>query len=177
MVFDFPGDSVVKNPPTNAGDVGLSPGSERSPGEGSGSPLQDSWGIPWTEEPGGLQCTGSQRARHDWARTQRLINLHHRFLQFLGGLRFFVRTWIFNLLTFVCRLHPRSHQFCPPLRHHYASLFSTRADLWLRGMAAGAVLHTDSPSAALTASPLMRREVGARGSWAETAGVNGGRGR
>ena len=24
------------------------------------------WGIPWTEEPGGLQFTGSQRVRHDW---------------------------------------------------------------------------------------------------------------
>ena len=23
------------------------------------------WRIPWTEEPGGLQCTGSQRVRHD----------------------------------------------------------------------------------------------------------------
>ena len=23
------------------------------------------WEIPWTEEPGGLQCTGSQRARRD----------------------------------------------------------------------------------------------------------------
>ena len=23
------------------------------------------WGIPWTEEPGGLQSTGSQRVRHD----------------------------------------------------------------------------------------------------------------
>ena len=23
------------------------------------------WKIPWTEEPGGLQSTGSQRARHD----------------------------------------------------------------------------------------------------------------
>ena len=23
--------------------------------------------IPWTEEPGGLQSTGSQRVRHDWA--------------------------------------------------------------------------------------------------------------
>ena len=26
-----------------------------------------SWRIPWTEEPGGLQSTGSQRVRHDWA--------------------------------------------------------------------------------------------------------------
>ena len=24
------------------------------------------WKIPWTEEPGGLQPTGSQRVRHDW---------------------------------------------------------------------------------------------------------------
>ena len=23
------------------------------------------WGIPWTEEPGGLQSTGSLRIRHD----------------------------------------------------------------------------------------------------------------
>ena len=25
------------------------------------------WKIPWTEEPGGLPSTGSQRVRHDWA--------------------------------------------------------------------------------------------------------------
>ena len=25
------------------------------------------WGIPWTEEPGGLQSMGSQRIRHGWA--------------------------------------------------------------------------------------------------------------
>ena len=24
------------------------------------------WGIPWTEEPGGLQSMGSQRVGHDW---------------------------------------------------------------------------------------------------------------
>ena len=39
----FPGCSVIKNPPTNAGDigdVGLTPGSGRSPGEGNGNPLQ-----------------------------------------------------------------------------------------------------------------------------------------
>ena len=24
------------------------------------------WRIPWPEEPGGLQCMGSQRVRHDW---------------------------------------------------------------------------------------------------------------
>ena len=25
------------------------------------------WRIPWTEEPSGLQSTGSQRVRHDWS--------------------------------------------------------------------------------------------------------------
>ena len=36
----FPGGSVVKNPPANAGDVGLIPGWGRSPGGGYGNPLQ-----------------------------------------------------------------------------------------------------------------------------------------
>ena len=36
----FPGGSVVKNPPANAGDVGLIPALRRSPGEGNGNPLQ-----------------------------------------------------------------------------------------------------------------------------------------
>ena len=36
----FPGGSVVKNLPVNAGDVGSIPGSGRSPGEGNGNPLQ-----------------------------------------------------------------------------------------------------------------------------------------
>ena len=36
----FPSDSVVKNPPANAGDAGSIPGSERSPGEGNSNPPQ-----------------------------------------------------------------------------------------------------------------------------------------
>ena len=36
----FPGGSVIKNPPANAGDVGSIPGLGRSPGEGNGNPLQ-----------------------------------------------------------------------------------------------------------------------------------------
>ena len=34
----FPGGSVVKNPPVNAGDAGSIPELERSPGEGNGNP-------------------------------------------------------------------------------------------------------------------------------------------
>ena len=41
-------------------------GWEDSPGEGNGNPLQYSClEIPWKEEPGGLQSTGSQRVGHD----------------------------------------------------------------------------------------------------------------
>ena len=35
----FPGSSEVKNPPANPGDLGLIPGSGRSPGEGNSNPL------------------------------------------------------------------------------------------------------------------------------------------
>ena len=37
------GGSVVKNPPANAGDIGLTLTLERSPGEGNGNPLQYSY--------------------------------------------------------------------------------------------------------------------------------------
>ena len=36
----FPGGTVVKNPPANAGDADSIPGSGRSPGVGNGNPLQ-----------------------------------------------------------------------------------------------------------------------------------------
>ena len=55
LYMGFPGGSVVKNLPANEGDVGLIPGSGRSPGEGNGNLLQyPCQEIPWTEEPGGL---------------------------------------------------------------------------------------------------------------------------
>ena len=59
---------MVKNLPTNAGDTGSIPGSERSPGEGNPGATQSSilaWKIPWTEEPGELQSMGLKRVRHD----------------------------------------------------------------------------------------------------------------
>ena len=49
-----------------AGDPDSIPESGRSPGEQIGYPLPSSClEIPWTEEPGGLQSTGSQRVGHD----------------------------------------------------------------------------------------------------------------
>ena len=65
----FPGGSVVENPPASARDaedMGLIPGSGRSPGEGNGNPLQYSClENLWTEEPGGLQSMGLQIVGHD----------------------------------------------------------------------------------------------------------------
>jgi len=59
----FPGGSVVKKPPANAGDMNLIPEWRRSPGEGNGNPVQYSClGIPWTEQPDGLQSMGSQKS-------------------------------------------------------------------------------------------------------------------
>ena len=52
----FPGGSVVKDIPTNAGDMGSIPGSGRSPGEGNGNPLQYS-------------CLGNSVDRGTWLAT------------------------------------------------------------------------------------------------------------
>ena len=60
---------MVKNPPANTGvgrDTGSIPGSGRSPGGRHGNPLQYlAWRTPWTQDPGGLQSIGSQRAGHN----------------------------------------------------------------------------------------------------------------
>ena len=58
---------MVKNPPANAGDVdvGSIPGSGRSPEEGMETYFRIlTWGIPWTEKPGRLKSTGTQRVGH-----------------------------------------------------------------------------------------------------------------
>ena len=62
---------VVKNPLANAGDVrdtGSIPGLGRSLEEGMATHSSIlAWRISWTEEPGGLQSTGSQRVGQDWS--------------------------------------------------------------------------------------------------------------
>ena len=53
----FPGRSVVKNPPVNAG---LIPGSEDALEKEMATRSRIlAWRIPWTEEPGRLQRMGS----------------------------------------------------------------------------------------------------------------------
>ena len=57
---------TVKDSAYNAGDPRSIPGLGRSPGEGKATHSSVlAWKIPWTEEPGRLQSTGSQRVGHD----------------------------------------------------------------------------------------------------------------
>ena len=60
---------MVKKLPANVGDardVGLIPGSGGSlEKEMASHSCILAWKIPWTEEPGGLQSTGSQRVGQD----------------------------------------------------------------------------------------------------------------
>ena len=67
LLWGFPGGTVVKNPPANAGDtgdVGPIPVSGRSPG-GDGNPLQYSClENSMDRGPGRLLAMGSQRIRH-----------------------------------------------------------------------------------------------------------------
>ena len=63
---------MVKNPPAEAGDAGLIPGSGRSAGGGNGILA---WKIPRTEEPGELQSMGSQTVRPNLANQRRQQHL------------------------------------------------------------------------------------------------------
>ena len=60
---------MVKDPPASAGDAtdsGFDLGREDSlEKELATHSSVLTWRIPWTEEPGGLQSTGSRRVRHD----------------------------------------------------------------------------------------------------------------
>ena len=74
----FPCYSAVKNPPANAGDVGLIPGLGRSPGEGNGNPLQHSClGNPMDRGVWhGLQSMGSHRVGRDLVTEQACTHTH-----------------------------------------------------------------------------------------------------
>ena len=62
----FPGGSVVKNLPAKREARVLSLGQEDPLGKKMAAHSSIlAWEIPWTGEPGGLQCMRSQRVGHD----------------------------------------------------------------------------------------------------------------
>ena len=64
----FPGGSVVKNPPANAGNVGSISGSGKSQEKEMATHSSIlTWEIPRIEVPGRLQSMGLKRDRHDLA--------------------------------------------------------------------------------------------------------------
>ena len=86
---EFPGGSDGNESACNAGDPDSTPGSERSPAEGNGSPLQDS--HPENPMDSGAWRTpvhGATESRHDWATNARLIPApsQHLYFLFFGNL-------------------------------------------------------------------------------------------
>ena len=70
----FPGGSVVKNLPANAGDAGSVPGLGRPPGEGNGTPLQYSClGNSMDREAWQAIAHGVAKVRHDLVTEQQHI--------------------------------------------------------------------------------------------------------
>ena len=66
MSLGFPGGSDIKETACNVGDLGLIPVSRRSLEKEMATHSSIlAWRIPWIEEPGGLQSTGSQRVGYD----------------------------------------------------------------------------------------------------------------
>ena len=67
--MSFPGGEMAKNLPTNAkvtGGGGSITGLRRSPEKEMATYSSIlAWKLPWTEESGGLQFTGSQRFEHN----------------------------------------------------------------------------------------------------------------
>ena len=59
----FPGGSVVKNLPANAGDQRFDPWVGKIPWRRKWQTYSSilAWEIPWAEEPGGLQSVGPQK--------------------------------------------------------------------------------------------------------------------
>ena len=71
MLGGFPGGSVVKNLPANAGDMSSIPGSGRSPGGGNGNLLQYYfWENPMDKGAWRATVHGVARARNDLATKQ-----------------------------------------------------------------------------------------------------------
>ena len=65
---------MVKNPPVNAGDMGLNPESGRCPREGNGNPLQySSLGNPMDRGAWWATVHEVKRVRHDLATEQQQI--------------------------------------------------------------------------------------------------------
>ena len=93
----FPGGSAVKNPPSKAGVVGLSPGLRRSPGVGNGNPLKYS-------------CLGNPTDRGAWWAT--VHEMARRQLQLSDGI---ATTYMKQIINKDLRHKELCSKFCKDL--------------------------------------------------------------
>ena len=61
------------------------------------------WGIPWTEEPGGLQSMQLQRVRHDWAHARAHTHTHTHTTSHCH--------WVVNLKPSLCWIKVCLHKY------------------------------------------------------------------
>ena len=104
---------VLKNPPASAKDVGSVPRLGRSLEQNMATHCSIlAWRIPWAEEPGGLQSTGSHRVRNNWR------NLAHAYHPGVIILRWLLHKHYRILINF-CKMYTQSKnqlKMCPAYR-------------------------------------------------------------
>ena len=102
----FPAGSVGNESAPNEGDAGSTHGQEDPLGEEMTTHSSlPAWRIPWTEDPGGLQCMSSPRVGHEWVTNTHysctLIFLFLLFLSRLTRVRVLAGSFVLsNLLSF-----------------------------------------------------------------------------
>ena len=101
---------VVKNLTASAGDIrdlGLIPGSGRSPGERNGKPLPRTLGIQWTEDRGRLyKSMGSQRVGHDYSDLANTGDLKvESTKEHMPNSTEWVQVLVSHLISIYCRLY------------------------------------------------------------------------
>ena len=108
ILWGFPGGSVVKTSPANAGDTSLISGSGRSPGEGNGNPLKYlAWEIPWTEGLVGYSPVGSLVATVRWLQSGGQLNKQNNWHHYCSHDLF----WLVPVLISWCLCHVRCQTF------------------------------------------------------------------
>ena len=91
----FPGGADGKESSCSAGDLGVIPGSQISPGEGNDCPLRYSCQEKAVVGgPGGLQCMGLRTVKHNWANNTCILpNRPFSAVQLLSRVRLFESPW------------------------------------------------------------------------------------
>ena len=111
-MLGFPGGLAVKNLPamqeTQVQPLGLEDALEKWMAPHSSALA---WRVLWTEEPGGLQSTGSQRVGHEWVTNTHAVYMLIPVSQFIApSLSQLVTTNLFSTSVTLCILETSSSE-------------------------------------------------------------------